>query len=150
MRAQLKQLQVKLEDDSNAKAALDAIAALDKKAAELVAVEQTWPPVGVVSVASLNGSLGTLISQVDSADSAPTTQATAAFAAYNRLLEQLLAKWEALKAKDLPALNVILQQRQLPAITIKDLSTSLAALPLDVRKGYDLPEVVRNSLGLRP
>src|SRR6185436_17409236 len=53
LRAQLKQLQVKLEDDSDAKAALDAVAALDKKAAELLAVAQTWPPVGVVSVAAL-------------------------------------------------------------------------------------------------
>ena len=120
LRSQLKELQAKLSSDTNAKPILDAIAALDKKAAELVAVEQTYPPVGVVSVASLNGALGSLLFLVDGADSAPTAQAASAFATYRRLLDQQLAKWNALKAKDLPALNTLLQQRQLPAITVRD------------------------------
>jgi hypothetical protein len=120
LRAQLKELQAKLNSDPNAKPTLDAIAALDKKAAELVAVEQTYPPVGVVSVASLNGALGSLIALVDGADSAPTAQAASAFATYKRLLDQQLAKWKAVKEKDLPALNMLLQQRQLPAITVRD------------------------------
>ena len=119
LRAQLKELQAKLNSDPNAKPTLAAIAALDKKAAELVAVEQTYPPVGVVSVASLNGALGSLISLVDAADSAPTTQVTSAFATYRRLLDQQLAKWDALNAKDVAALNTLLQQQQMPEITIK-------------------------------
>ena len=113
-------MQGKLNSDPDAKPTLDAIAALDKKAAELVAVEQTYPPVGVVSIASLNGALGSLLVQVDSADSAPTAQAVGAFATYKRLLDQQLAEWNAFKTKDLPALNTLLQQRQLPAITVGD------------------------------
>jgi hypothetical protein len=117
LRSRLKELQ---NSDSAAPSLIEAVNALDKKALELVAVEQQWPPVGVVSVASLNGALGSLIDQVDGADSAPTAQSAAAFVAYKRLLDQHLVKWNALKTKDLPALNGLLQQQQLPPIKIQE------------------------------
>jgi hypothetical protein len=120
LRTQLKELPAKLNSDVSAKTILDAIAALDKKAAELAAVEQQWPPVGVVSAASLNGSLGSLLLLVESADSAPTTQAVSTFGTYRKLLDQQLAKWNGLKEKELPALNALLQQRQLPQIVVLD------------------------------
>jgi len=116
LRAQLNDRQAKLKSDAAARPLLDAIAALDKKAAELVAVEQTYPPVGIVSAASLNGALGSLIVLVDSADTSPTAQATSAFATYQKLLAQELGKWAVLKKNDIPALNTLLQQRQLPLI----------------------------------
>jgi hypothetical protein len=119
LRSQLKELQGKLNSDPSAKTLLDAINSLDKRAADLVAVERQWPPVGIVSAASLNGALGSLLLLVESADSAPTTQAVNAFGTYRNLLEQQLAKWNALKEKDLPALNTLLQQRQLPTINVK-------------------------------
>jgi photosystem II stability/assembly factor-like uncharacterized protein len=120
LRSQLKELQTKLSSDASAKSLLEAVNSLDKQAAELVAVEQTYPPVGIVSAASLNGALGSLLLQAESADAAPTAQAASAFATYSRLLDQELAKWAALKAKDLPELNMLLQQRQMPAIRIKN------------------------------
>ena len=52
LRTQLKDLQGKLNPDPGAKPLLDAVNSLDKKAAELVAVEQQWPPVGIVSTAT--------------------------------------------------------------------------------------------------
>jgi photosystem II stability/assembly factor-like uncharacterized protein len=119
LRGQLKELQTKLNSDPSAKPLLDAVIALDQKAAELVAVEQTYPPVGIVSAASLNGALGSLLQLVEGADSAPTAQAVGAFGTYKKLLDEQLAKWAALQARDLPALNTLLQQRQLPAIHLK-------------------------------
>ena len=119
LRSKLKDLQSKLTNDTSAKAVLDAVNSLDKKAAELIAVEQQYPPVGVVSVASLNGALASLLLLVDGSDSAPTAQAGSAFATYRQLLNPQLAKWAALKNKDLPALNALLQQRQMETITIK-------------------------------
>jgi photosystem II stability/assembly factor-like uncharacterized protein len=118
LRARLAELQTKLSSDPNAKTTLDAISALDKKAAELIAVEQSYPPVGIISIASLNGALSSLIFDVDGADSAPTAQAAAAFVNYKRLLDQQLAKWNALKANDLPALNALLRARQIAEISI--------------------------------
>ena len=148
LRGELKELQSKLNSDANAKPLLDAIAALDKKSAELVAVEQTYPPVGIVSAASVNGALSSLLVLVDSADRAPTAQATTAFETYGKLLQQQLAKWTAVKTQDIPALNNLLQQRQLPPLTIKGL-INVAALPPDVRKVSVLP-VSCNSMGAAP
>lgn len=119
LRSQLKELEPKLNSDPGAKEILNAASSLDKKAAELVAVEQQWPPVGVVSAASLNGALASLLVVVEGADAGPTRQATEAFATYELLLRQQRAKWEGLRTKDLVALNALLQQRQLPAIHVK-------------------------------
>jgi photosystem II stability/assembly factor-like uncharacterized protein len=118
LRSQLKDLGSKLQADATAKPALDAIAALDKKAAELVAVETTYPPVGVVSAASLNGALASLMAQVDGADAAPTAQATKTYLDYRTLLDQKQAVWNRLKTNDIPALNVILAQRGLERISV--------------------------------
>ncbi|MEP6742146.1 MAG: glycoside hydrolase, partial [bacterium] len=98
----------------------EAAKALDKKAAELVAVEEQYPPVGIISAASINGAFGSLLRLIESADAAPTAQANETFITYKRLLDQQLAKWEELKRKDLPALNVMLQQKQMPPIEISD------------------------------
>ncbi|HEV7745286.1 MAG TPA: hypothetical protein VGO56_09860 [Pyrinomonadaceae bacterium] len=117
LRSQLNDLQTKLKSEANSKVVLDAIADLDKKAAELIAVEQSWPPVGVVSTAALNGSLGSLMVLVDGADSAPSAQASSAFGTYRKLLDQELAKWKTLKAQDIKALNRLLEGRQLQLIT---------------------------------
>jgi photosystem II stability/assembly factor-like uncharacterized protein len=99
-------------------ALVDAASGLEKKAAELIAIEEQYPPVGIVSVASINAAFGSLLSLVESADAAPTAQANETFITYKRLLDQQMAKWEQVKAKDLPALNELLRQRQLEAITI--------------------------------
>jgi photosystem II stability/assembly factor-like uncharacterized protein len=116
LRAQLKEMQSRLSADSGAKPMLDVINSLDKQAAEMVAVEQTWPPVGIVSAASLNGALGSLLLLMEGADAAPTAQAANTFVHYKNLLDQQIAKWSAMKNKDVPAANRLLQQRQLPQI----------------------------------
>jgi hypothetical protein len=116
VRTQLTELRTRLSTDANAKSLLDSINSLDKEAAEFMAVEQTYPPVGIVSAAALNGALGSLLTLVESADAAPTAQAASTFVSYNQLLDQQMAKWAAVKTKDIPALNSLLRQRQLPPI----------------------------------
>jgi photosystem II stability/assembly factor-like uncharacterized protein len=116
LRRQLQELQARLNSDADAGTVLTAIAALDQQAAELVAVEQSYPPKGVVSVAALNGAFGSLLLLVEGADSAPTAQAVATFESYHRLLDGLVAKWTALERTDLPALNALLRARHLPEI----------------------------------
>jgi photosystem II stability/assembly factor-like uncharacterized protein len=118
LRNQLKALQEKLASDSGGKDILAAISTVDQKAGKLVAVEQQWPPVGVVSAASLNASLGSLLVLVDSADGAPTAQARDAFVIYRKLLDRQLSDWTTLQTQDVSALNRLLQQRQLGLIKV--------------------------------
>ncbi|HUS09109.1 MAG TPA: hypothetical protein VMZ30_01495 [Pyrinomonadaceae bacterium] len=118
LRSQFKEMQSRLSSTPGDKSVLDLINSLDKQAAEMVAVEQTYPPVGIVSAASLNGALGSLLVQVEGADAAPTAQAANTFVIYKKLLDQQIAKWAALKTTDISRLNILLQQRQLPPIRI--------------------------------
>jgi photosystem II stability/assembly factor-like uncharacterized protein len=120
LRTQLKDLQTKLNADPGAKAVLDAVNSFDKQAAELVAVEQTYPPVGIISAASLNGALGTLLILVEGADAGPTAQSVAAFATYRQQLDQQLVKWKTLKEKELPPLNALLESRHLKKIRLEN------------------------------
>ena len=113
---QLVQLQSRLISDQSAKSILDAAHELDKKSAQLAAVETRWPPTGILSAATLNAALGNLLTLVEGADSAPTAQAASAYTTYRRALDQQMVKWATLKTTDLAALNAQLRQRGMPAI----------------------------------
>ena len=56
------------------------------------------------------------MSLLQAADAAPTTQAVAAVTERREALRALMAKWDALKTKDLAALNAALKAASLPAI----------------------------------
>jgi hypothetical protein len=120
LREQLKMLLREIRPGTANSSLADPTTALDKKAAELIAVEQTYPPVGIISVASINGAFGSLLRLVEGADAAPTAQANQTFTIYKLLLDQQLAKWGVLKAIDVPALNELLRQRQIPPIKIAE------------------------------
>ncbi len=129
LRDQLKTVLSQIKPGTAAAALAEAASALDKKAAELIAVEEQYPPLGIISAASVNGALGSLLRLVESADAAPTVQANGAFLLYRRLLDQQLAKWGVLKGIDLPALNELLRQRQMPPIKTMGEERGQARLP---------------------
>jgi photosystem II stability/assembly factor-like uncharacterized protein len=99
----------------------ETIAALDAKAAALEGAvapgEAFGPTTGQENLSRLNLELGTLYRAVDSADAAPTTAQAAASANLEKALASLLARWDALKSHDLPALNQQLQAAGLAKIT---------------------------------
>jgi hypothetical protein len=103
----------------NGAAVANGIADLDK---ELAALEGTGGGRGRGSaeagdsLSRLNGRLAEILEIVAESDQTPTAQATAAVAALRKSLDAQLAKWSAVKAKDLPALNVELQKAGLGAI----------------------------------
>ena len=70
------------------------------------------------SLAGIGGSLNQLMSLLQAADAAPTTQAVAAVTERREALRALMAKWDALKTKDVAALNAVLKGANLPAIEI--------------------------------
>ena len=100
----------------------EAIATLDKKAAELEGAAQSSfygsPPRGkqLENFSTLNQHFAGMLAVADSADAAPTTQATAVFGELRTALESLLARWKNAKAQDIPALNKQLKEAGLSEV----------------------------------
>jgi hypothetical protein len=120
LRAQLK---ARAEKAGKGKLA-DAIAALDKEAAELEGGTREafagLPPAGKQpeNLSTVNQHFGELLNVVDSADAAPTAQAAALYAELQTALKPLLARWDALKNKSVPALNQEAKAFGLPPIVL--------------------------------
>ncbi len=118
VRAQLKERAAKAGKGAIA----DAIAALDKQAAELEGAAQSnffgLPPGAKQpeNFSSLNQHFGGILSVSDSADAAPTTQATAVFTELKEALEKLVARWTKIRQQDIPALNAELQKAGLAPV----------------------------------
>jgi photosystem II stability/assembly factor-like uncharacterized protein len=77
------------------------------------------PPKSLASLRSLEGALARLASAVDGADADPTPDARAGVAQLESTLTSTLAKWEALKAGSLAALNTRLRQAGEPPIELR-------------------------------
>jgi hypothetical protein len=118
VRAQLKERAAK----GGKGAIADAIAALDKQAAELEGAALSnfvgLPPGAKQpeNFSSLNQHFGGILSVADSADAAPTTQATAVFKELKEALEKLVVRWTKIRQRDIPALNAELQKAGLAAV----------------------------------
>jgi photosystem II stability/assembly factor-like uncharacterized protein len=119
-----------------------AIAALDKQAAELEGGAQSafygTPPSGKQqeNLSTLNQHFGTILAVADSADAAPTTQATAVYRELQGALESLLSRWTKLRQEDIPSLNTLLKNANLPAI---DPNLPLVNRPSSDEDGDDEP-----------
>ena len=120
LRAQLKDRAAKAGKAGPA----DAIAALDKQAAELEGAAQTaffgLPSSGEQSenLSTLNQHFGTLLALADSADAAPTTQATAVYQELRKALDDLSSRWKKIKESDVPSVNASLTKAKLPELDL--------------------------------
>jgi hypothetical protein len=132
VRAQLKELAAKVGKGPIA----DAMAALDKKCAELEGAAQSsffgLPPSGKPpeNFSTLNQHFAAILAFADTADAAPTTQATAVYKELRAALESLQSHWRKLKEEDVPALNRELKKaRFLEVDPTRPLSKSPSANP---------------------
>jgi photosystem II stability/assembly factor-like uncharacterized protein len=118
VRAQLKERAAKAGKGALA----EAIAALDKQAAELEGATQSsffgLPPGAKApeNFSSLNQHFGGILSVADSADAAPTTQATAVYKELRDALEKLSARWNKIRQQDIAALNAELKKAGLAPV----------------------------------
>jgi photosystem II stability/assembly factor-like uncharacterized protein len=118
VRAQLKERAAKVGKGLLA----DAIAAVDKQAAELEGAAQSnffglapgakQPE----NFSTLNQHFGTILAVADSADAAPTTQATAVFKELENALEKLNARWTKIRQQDIASLNAELKKAGLAPV----------------------------------
>jgi photosystem II stability/assembly factor-like uncharacterized protein len=118
VRAQLKDRAAK----AGKGAAANAIAALDKQAAEIEGGTQSaffgLPPSGKQpeTLSTLNQHFAAILAVADSADAAPTTQATAVYKELEGALESLLSRWMKLRQEEIASLNMLLKNANLPAV----------------------------------
>jgi len=118
VRAQLKELAARAGKGRLA----EAIATLDKKAAELEGAAQSsfygLPPRGKPSenFSTLNQHFAGTLAVAGSADAAPTSQAMAVFGELRTALESLLSLWKNAKEQDIPALNKQLKKAGLSEV----------------------------------
>ncbi len=120
LRTQLK----KLQQGTEQKQLVEALQALDQKAAALAGSEnsgrrgrgrgvRTAEP----TLTRLHGELGQLLETLQGADVTPTTQTVAACGDVHRALSGLSASWTELKNKDVKTVNELLRQANLPFLS---------------------------------
>jgi photosystem II stability/assembly factor-like uncharacterized protein len=123
-------------------AAAEAVAAIDKQAAEMEGAAQS-SFFGLApgakqpeNFSTMNQHFNAILTVADSADAAPTTQATAVFKELEDALEKLMARWTKIRQQDIPALNAELKKAELAPV---DPNKTPDALPSDDSDGDDEP-----------
>jgi hypothetical protein len=122
IRAQITDLNKRLEKQPQAKAVADAGKQLDKKMTEVEEVLiQTKAKSGqdVLNYPiRLNNYLVALGGVVESADSAPTQVSYEVFDMLSKQLDEQLAKWKQILDTDVPAYNEVVKKQEVPAIIL--------------------------------
>ena len=99
-------------------AAKEAIDAFQKKLSAVLGAPGGFfaPPSAEVTLSRVNGAVGGLYQQVWQVDAEPTVPQGDAVAAAERDMKDVMARWNAVKASDLPALNKSLHGANLPEV----------------------------------
>ena len=122
IRAQITELNKRLEKQPQGKAVADAGKQLDKKMTEIEEVLiQTKAKSGqdVLNYPiRLNNYLVALAGVVESADSAPTQVSYEVYEMLSKQLEEQLAKWKQVLSTDVPAYNGVVKKQEVPAIIL--------------------------------
>jgi len=116
VRKQLKDIQGRAQGD-----ALAAVKALDQKVQELAGGVTRRPGAGTEAptLGGLRPRFLALLGVLQEADVAPTTQATAAVTELQRQLPPLMQRWEQIKSHDIPAINRLLEDGNLPEVKLE-------------------------------
>jgi hypothetical protein len=128
IRAQITDLNKRLEKQLEAKAVADAGNQLDKKMTDVEEVLiQTKAKSGqdVLNYPiRLNNYLVALGGVVESADSAPTQVSYEVFDMLSKQLDEQLAKWKQILGTDVPAYNEVVKKQEVPAIILAKPATA--------------------------
>jgi photosystem II stability/assembly factor-like uncharacterized protein len=116
-RKQLKEIRKKLSEGTLA-AAVDQ---MDQKIQAVVGGAPRRPGAGTEppTLGMMRTRYLALLTVFQEADVAPSTQATAGAGELGKQLPPIMAQWEALKSKDIPALNAQLKQSNLPEVKLE-------------------------------
>ncbi len=112
--------QIEKMSPESASHAKDAIADFQKKLDSLTGTGGGFfaPPSQEVTLSRANGSVGTLYQQIWGVDAEPTVAQVEAMTAADRESNDVLKRWSEFKTKELPAMNRMLRDAQVPEIKI--------------------------------
>jgi hypothetical protein len=99
----------------------DSVQAFQKKLTAVLGAPSGFfaPPSAEVTLARANGQVTVLYGQVWQADAEPTSAQSQALTATEHDTADVMKRWDALKTADLPALNRILHEANLPEVQIE-------------------------------
>ncbi len=99
----------------------DSVQAFQNKLTAIVGAPASFaaPPAAEITLGRVNGQVSVLYGQVWQVDAEPTAAQSEAIAATERDSADVMQRWNALKASDLPALNRALHDAALPEVQIE-------------------------------
>ena len=122
LRLQIQTLHKRYGDDTKLKAAFAAADDLDHKMSEieqkLMQVNMKGSEGNLAFPDMLNERFETFSHTIESGDTEPTQGQLTVFQMLNSQLEELLKKWDQLKAEDAPKVTELIKQANLPALSI--------------------------------
>jgi len=120
MRAELKAIQERFEDDPKLKALVGQAGVLDKKMEpveeQLIQVNMKGSEANLAFPNMLNEQLDSLAGIVQAGDSAPSKQEYEVFKMLRDKLDQQLAAWKQIMSSDVPAFNQLVHNSDVPAL----------------------------------
>ncbi|MGC2694193.1 MAG: glycosyl hydrolase [Candidatus Angelobacter sp.] len=120
LRAELKSIQQRFENDTSKKPLLDQVAALDKKMTpveeQLIQVNMKGSEANLAFPNMLNEQLDSFSSSVQVGDGAPTKQQYEVFKMLQGQLDQQLAAWKQILALDVPGFNEFMKNSNVPVL----------------------------------
>ena len=120
MRAELKAMHTRFDDDQRMKPLLELADGLDKKMAPveetLIQVNMKGSEANLAFPNMLNEQLDSLSSAIQAGDSAPTRQQYEVFKLLRGQLDQQLTAWKQLVSTDIPAFNQAVRGANIPAL----------------------------------
>ncbi len=120
MRAEIKSVQQRFDNDPKMKALLEQAAALDKKMApveeHLIQVNMKGSEANLAFPNMLNEQLDSFSAIVQAGESAPSQQQYEVFKMLRSQLDQQLAAWKQLMSADVPAFNEAMKNSNTPAL----------------------------------
>ncbi|HEX7289463.1 MAG TPA: glycosyl hydrolase, partial [Candidatus Angelobacter sp.] len=120
MRAELKSLHARFENDASLKALVEQADALDKKMApveeQLIQVNMKGSEANLAFPNMLNEQFDTFSAIVQAGDGAPTQQQYEVFKMLRGQLDQQLVAWKQIMATDVPAFNELIKKSNIPVL----------------------------------
>jgi seryl-tRNA synthetase len=120
MRAEIKAMQLRFDNDPRMKPLLEQAAALDKKMApveeQLIQVNMKGSEANLAFPNMLNEQLDSFSSIVQAGDGAPSQQQYEVFKMLRSQLDQQLAAWKQIMSTDVPAFNQAMKSGNTPAL----------------------------------